>query len=482
MTIKGGLKRVLQYCAQPVRRYPKLWVFGLSLYQAVGVLLKTAPAPPQPLDTQTSATVKLPQWLIGEMREIHEIEPKIFPNIELLTTIEEYEVPSSELMGTYKELVSLYGNNVSHVFLVPWLNRGGADLVAIHYIEALLQIGNSGRIVVIATHPAESLWVSRLPGEVTFIHFGGLAKISLDQQRRLLAMFLVQMAPPVIHNINSELGYIVYCMHGEALSAQSSLFASSFCFDFSQEGQAIGYSVSYIAECYEKLTAVLTDNASHVKTMKNLFGFADDSFHVHYQPVRQDDGLAGRKIGGAGECCHILWAGRICRQKRPDILLAIARGCRTRPFMFHVYGAADGDISIIEEFATEENIRYHGPFDGLAEIDCRELEIFLHTSQWDGLPNILLEAMSKGLLVVSADAGGICELVEDGVTGFLIHPFDEVELYIRRLEFCYANRDELQKIREKALQRLAGQHSWERFCRLVKNTPNYTKSFAADIS
>jgi phosphatidylinositol alpha-1,6-mannosyltransferase len=50
----------------------------------------------------------------------------------------------------------------------------------------------------------------------------------------------------------------------------------------------------------------------------------------------------------------------------------------------------------------------------------RLLDIFLQPSMWDGLPNALLEAMASGCLVLASDAGAIGEVVEHGVSGYLL--------------------------------------------------------------
>ncbi|GIK97932.1 MAG: colanic acid biosynthesis glycosyltransferase WcaL [Alphaproteobacteria bacterium] len=46
----------------------------------------------------------------------------------------------------------------------------------------------------------------------------------------------------------------------------------------------------------------------------------------------------------------------------------------------------------------------------------------------DGLPNVLMEAQSQGLAVVSTRISGVPELVEDGVTGLLVPPRDPAAL------------------------------------------------------
>jgi glycosyltransferase involved in cell wall biosynthesis len=50
--------------------------------------------------------------------------------------------------------------------------------------------------------------------------------------------------------------------------------------------------------------------------------------------------------------------------------------------------------------------------------------IFVLSSHWEGLPRSIIEAMMSGLPVVATRVGGVPELVEDGVTGFLVPPKD----------------------------------------------------------
>lgn len=50
------------------------------------------------------------------------------------------------------------------------------------------------------------------------------------------------------------------------------------------------------------------------------------------------------------------------------------------------------------------------------------LDLLLHTSVDEGLPNVILEAMATGRPVVATDVGGTNEVLEDGVTGYLVPP------------------------------------------------------------
>src|SRR5258708_35351255 len=55
-------------------------------------------------------------------------------------------------------------------------------------------------------------------------------------------------------------------------------------------------------------------------------------------------------------------------------------------------------------------------------------EHVLENGDRDGIPNVLMEAMSVGLPVVATDVSGIPELIEHDRSGLLVPPCDEVAL------------------------------------------------------
>lgn len=75
----------------------------------------------------------------------------------------------------------------------------------------------------------------------------------------------------------------------------------------------------------------------------------------------------------------------------------------------------------------------------------------------EGIPTVLLEAMSCGLPVVATDVGGVAEAVEDGVTGLVVPPLDEEAFAAAVLRIL---RD---PIRSAALGRAGRQQALERF-------------------
>lgn len=55
-------------------------------------------------------------------------------------------------------------------------------------------------------------------------------------------------------------------------------------------------------------------------------------------------------------------------------------------------------------------------------------DVFVLSSRWEGNPLSVMEAMAAGKPVISTAVGGVPELVESGVTGFLVRPGDAQDL------------------------------------------------------
>ncbi|MBW7453500.1 glycosyltransferase family 4 protein, partial [Paenibacillus sepulcri] len=89
-----------------------------------------------------------------------------------------------------------------------------------------------------------------------------------------------------------------------------------------------------------------------------------------------------------------------------------------------------------------------------------------------GLVNV--EAMSCGLPVVATRAGGIKEIIEDGVTGFLVEP-SEVEQQMRDRLLTLLRNDHLRmamgvRSRDRVEQHFTWRHSAARWLELLNES------------
>jgi len=66
------------------------------------------------------------------------------------------------------------------------------------------------------------------------------------------------------------------------------------------------------------------------------------------------------------------------------------------------------------------NLCYRGAFDGFAALDHGAYDAFVYTAAFDGMPNVILEAIAAGLPIIAPDIGGIREIIVDGDSGLLL--------------------------------------------------------------
>lgn len=414
----------------------------------------------------------LPEWVSVEMKELASIDADLHPQGELMRSLEHYAIPCEydEPGRMYAELRRKVIGPVDVVLLVPWLKTGGADLGALHFANALA--GNlQQRVLVISTEAAESPWAERLQPQVQFISLGQTVK-SLpnhpgnNHQLTVLVRLLLQLAPRVIHVMNSRLGWEAIRCHGLALRHASKLYASLYCDDVSAAGQLVGYARSYLTSCYSTLDAVVTDNTAAYRAWVAEMGVPARLFHVVPFPAPVESGAASTGVPGK----RLLWAGRMDRQKRPDLLVRIAQALPE--FHIDVYGSSvwDGDTRSPRELLDLSNVSYHGPYDDFSALVRPEHLAFVYTTAWDGMPNILLEAAAAGLPVIAPQIGGIADFLP---TGHLIRNPEDVEGYCEAIR-ALAERPHLRASRiEQQNERLQHGRTWADFVDQVSTLPDY---------
>ena len=70
-----------------------------------------------------------------------------------------------------------------------------------------------------------------------------------------------------------------------------------------------------------------------------------------------------------------------------------------------------------------DRFKFLGHQDDMAKF-YNSLDVYINTSVHEGIPMSVLEAMSYGLPVVVPKVGGFPEIVEDGISGYLIDARD----------------------------------------------------------
>jgi len=106
--------------------------------------------------------------------------------------------------------------------------------------------------------------------------------------------------------------------------------------------------------------------------------------------------------------------------------------------------AGDGPLrGLLEQQARELGLTDCIEFMGYAENIpglLANARFLVHTSDSEGCPNVVMEAMACGRAVVATDVGDVAFLVEDGKTGFVVPRGDEAAL-LARMETLMTDHD-----------------------------------------
>ncbi len=224
--------------------------------------------------------------------------------------------------------------------------------------------------------------------------------------------------------------------NGPATAAWVASRLSGIPFSFSARAGDIYPQDGALADKMRDAAAIHTNNKANIAYLGSMLPGAAGKIRQIYNSLT----LTGR----AESPVHmeppyrLLAVGRFCRTKGFDILIdacaILAR--RGFPFQLTLVGAGlPWPTAVIRR-----RIRIHGlrarvflpgfvSHDRMSELyaasDIFVMPSVVHSSgDRDGIPNVIMEALSHRLPVVATDVSGIPEVVEDGVTGRLVRQRD----------------------------------------------------------
>ena len=111
-------------------------------------------------------------------------------------------------------------------------------------------------------------------------------------------------------------------------------------------------------------------------------------------------------------------------------------------------------LKMIKLNNVENSIVLLGSLKGKKLLDhYKNSSIYIMTSRWEGMPLVLVEAMSFGLPVISFENSGSNEILENGKYGILVEQ-GNVEEFSKKLNCMISNYERRKEYSKKSLQRV----------------------------
>ncbi|MEY8215753.1 MAG: glycosyltransferase family 4 protein [Colwellia sp.] len=117
---------------------------------------------------------------------------------------------------------------------------------------------------------------------------------------------------------------------------------------------------------------------------------------------------------------QVAFVGRLSYEKGPDVFIRLAK--QLPQYDFSIYGSGP----MLEEISTAatSNVTLQGHVTSM-DPHWSKISLLCITSREEGLPLVAIEALVRGIPVISFDIGGIASVVINNFNGWLIAPFNE---------------------------------------------------------
>ncbi|VVO67569.1 D-inositol-3-phosphate glycosyltransferase [Pseudomonas fluorescens] len=322
------------------------------------------------------------------------------------------------------------------MFLLPWMVEGGADRVNIDLIHGLVSGGAD--VTVCATLEADHRWLDRFK-ELTPDIFILPNILSLSDFPRFLLYLIASRNIDTVLVAGSTLGYqllpylrteapkttFVDLSHTEEmhwLNGGHPRFGVGYQDALDMNVVSTGHLAKWMAE----------RNADSTKIRVMYTGIK--SHPVSLSQAQRTE--TQRALGLDEHALTIIFAGRMCNQKRPLKLAEILAALKQTGIRFNALIIGDGELrpafeALIGQHELGANVHVLGAKSHAEWLSLLAIsDVLLMPSEYEGISVALLESMAAGVVPVVADVGGQDELVGQD-TGYLIpHGEDEVNHYV----------------------------------------------------
>jgi glycosyltransferase involved in cell wall biosynthesis len=360
----------------------------------------------------------------------------------------------------------LVGNELfSDVLLLPWLKPGGAEKYILQILHEMKELGGrSQKLLVITGQSASSHeWSGLLPKDSIFIDvFNAFPMLDDVGRYSMVARALLAIARQGarLHIKASPFADSMMDNYGAVLASHFKVIYYRFsdgAYIWKNKSLIGPWGVNFLRRNSSNIDLLISDCKSIVLKDISRLGFKLNKYQIIYAKCT----ITKSKNSNYSFSRRLLWASRISDEKRPELVGKLATALRRvyPDMIIEVYG------NLVESYRHQvlfnvPGVVYRGRFDSFDSLPVERFDGFIYTSAYDGLPNIVLEALGSGLPVIAPNIGGISEAVIDGETGFLVPDLlDEralIEAYVTAVRLLYSDRSLISEMTENG-RRLIGQ-------------------------
>lgn len=317
-------------------------------------------------------------------------------------------------------------NRIKVIFVIPSLRPGGAERVMSYIAQNLNKQLFDVTLLVIGYSKKASYDIT------------GINLVFLNKPRVLVAFWAIFKH---LHKSNPAI-VISAITHVNTLMGIQSLWFKKIKFvgrevnvlsvlnNVQKSSRKYPFSISRLTErSYKSLDIILCQSQDMANDMVTNFNAPKDKIRIINNPI--SDLFEPKEKQADNKVPRFITVGSLVMRKGHDRLLH-ALSKVEGPFEYYIVGDganAEEVFDLAKTLNLTDKIK-HIPFTKNVSKYLKESDVFLQGSYVEGFPNALLESCAVGTPVLAFDAlGGINEIVEEGINGFVAK--DEADFLLK---------------------------------------------------
>ncbi|MGO8822847.1 MAG: glycosyltransferase family 4 protein [Desulfomonilaceae bacterium] len=173
---------------------------------------------------------------------------------------------------------------------------------------------------------------------------------------------------------------------------------------------------------------------------------------------------------------RLLFVGSLIPRKQLHTLVEALSHIPRKDWALRVVGSLETNknytnevLGRLKRLDLEDNVSLLGSMSGEElEAEYRNSQVLAVPSSYEGFGIVYLESMGFGAPPLASTAGAACEMITDGLNGFLVNPGD-IKGISEKIGRLISDRALLVQMGEAALDRFATHPTWDQSCEKIFN-------------
>jgi glycosyltransferase involved in cell wall biosynthesis len=322
--------------------------------------------------------------------------------------------------------------NLTVVFLIGGLDAGGSERQLLYLCRSFVNMGKVKPLVINWAGGENDFFYSEfINSKIEVLCLGGISnKINRIFKVREI---LEKTKPIVLHSFSFYLNSISrFCCIGTSTKSYGSLRSSFYLLKESSSKFSIFFNIYFGGN-------LVTNSYSAKIELQQVFWFKlkKVSVLINHMPIPSKTKFSSLPNVNLNSNFKSISVGRCDQNKRIDTIINVIWKLRMEGVAITHIHLGSGIliqelINKVKELGIEENFQFLGSVDNVEEFMVNS-DFLIHAAETEGSPNVVIEAMSLGLVVIATECGDLPWIINNYVDGIMIQNTALIDSFYRAI-------------------------------------------------